>query len=147
MKAIDRPFTKIINGSTQFVIPVFQRDYRWTEAQREKLWRDILHIAQAETARGHFIGSVVCVSTGDSSAGFTRWLLIDGQQRALTLMLLPAALREHIVPTGWEGTEDRPTAGRTGDASLARIVQRADVGGVGELVIPESQVQPLHARS
>src|SRR3989442_14220460 len=27
MKAIDRPFTKIINGTTQFVIPVFQRDY------------------------------------------------------------------------------------------------------------------------
>lgn len=31
MKAIDRPFTKIINGTTQFVIPVFQRDYGWTE--------------------------------------------------------------------------------------------------------------------
>jgi uncharacterized protein with ParB-like and HNH nuclease domain len=79
MKAIDRPFTKIINGSTQFVIPVFQRDYRRTEAQCHQLWRDILHIAQDETARGHFIGSVVHVSTGDSSAGFTRWLLIDGQ--------------------------------------------------------------------
>ena len=31
MKAIDRPFTKIIDGTTQFVIPVFQRDYNWTE--------------------------------------------------------------------------------------------------------------------
>jgi uncharacterized protein with ParB-like and HNH nuclease domain len=46
MKALDRPFTKITNGSTQFVIPVFQRDYRWTQAQCEQLWRDILHIAQ-----------------------------------------------------------------------------------------------------
>ena len=54
MKVIGRPFTKIINGSTQFVIPVFQRDYRWSEAQCEQLWRDILHIAQDETARGHF---------------------------------------------------------------------------------------------
>jgi hypothetical protein len=27
MKAIDRPFTKVINGTTQFVIPVFQRDW------------------------------------------------------------------------------------------------------------------------
>jgi hypothetical protein len=79
MKAIDRPFTKIINGSTQFVIPVFQRDYRWTEPQCEQLWRDILHIAQGETARGPFIGAVVDVLTGDSSAGFTRWLLIEGQ--------------------------------------------------------------------
>ncbi|MGO9465724.1 MAG: hypothetical protein ACLQIB_37715 [Isosphaeraceae bacterium] len=29
MKAIDRPFTKIINGATQLVIPVFQWHYRW----------------------------------------------------------------------------------------------------------------------
>ena len=33
MKAIDRPFFNIINGTTQFIIPVFQRDYRWTEQQ------------------------------------------------------------------------------------------------------------------
>ena len=69
MKAIDRPFTKITNASTQFVIPVFQPDYRWTEAQCEQLWRDILHIAQDEAARGNFIGSVVCVFTGDSGKG------------------------------------------------------------------------------
>jgi len=31
MKAIDRPFTKITKGTTQFVIPIFQRDYGWTE--------------------------------------------------------------------------------------------------------------------
>jgi uncharacterized protein with ParB-like and HNH nuclease domain len=82
------------------VIPVFQRDYRWTEAQCEQLWRDILHIAQDETARGHFIGSVVYVFTGDSSAGFTRWLLIDGQQRLTTLALLLVARREHVAATG-----------------------------------------------
>jgi uncharacterized protein with ParB-like and HNH nuclease domain len=28
MKAVNSPFTKIINGTTQFVVPVFQRDYR-----------------------------------------------------------------------------------------------------------------------
>ena len=114
MRAIDRPFTRIINGSTRFVIPVFQRDYRWAEAQCGQLWRDILHIAQGETPRGHFIGSVVYVSTGDSSAGFTRWLLIDGQQRLTTLTLLVAALREHIPTTGWKGTADSPTATRIG---------------------------------
>ena len=112
MKAIDRPFTKIINGSTQFVVPVFQRDYRWSDAQCEQLWRDILLIAQDETTRGHFMGSVVYVSTGDTSAGFTRWLLIDGQQRVTTLTLLLAALRDHIIATGWKGTEDSPTATR-----------------------------------
>ena len=88
MKAIDRPFTKIINGTTQFVIPVFQRDYSWTESHCEQLWNDILQIAADPTDRAHFLGSFVYISTGDSSAGFTRWLLIDGQQRVTTLTLL-----------------------------------------------------------
>lgn len=112
MKAIDAPFTKIINGTTQFVIPVFQRDYRWSETVCEQLWRDLLHIARDKTSRGHFMGSVVYVSTGDSTAGFTRWLLIDGQQRVTTLTLLMAALRDHIAATGWKGGEDSPTAKR-----------------------------------
>ena len=122
MKAIDRPFTKIINGTTQFVIPVFQRDYNWTEAQCEQLWKDILQIAVDQTNRAHFLGSIVYVSTGDSSAGFTRWLLIDGQQRVTTLTLLLTALRDHIHATSWTGTEDGPTATRV-DAYFLKNVQ------------------------
>lgn len=112
MKAIDRPFTKIINGTTQFVIPVFQRDYSWAEAECEQLWKDIIQIGTDHTDRGHFLGSVVYVATGDSSAGFTRWLLIDGQQRVTTLTLLLAVLRDHIRESGWTGTENGPTAKR-----------------------------------
>ena len=33
MKAINRPFTEIINGNRQFIIPVFQRDFSWTREQ------------------------------------------------------------------------------------------------------------------
>lgn len=122
MKAIDRPFTKIINGTTQFVIPVFQRDYNWTEAECEQLWHDVLAIGSAPADRGHFLGSVVYVSTGDSAAGFTRWLLIDGQQRVTTLTLLMAALRDHIADTGWKGSEDGPTAKRV-EAYFLKNVQ------------------------
>ena len=112
MNAIDCPFAKIINGTSQFLIPVFQRDYSWNEAECEQLWRDILQIAADRTTRGHFLGSVVHISTGDTSAAFTRWLLIDGQQRLTTLTLLLAALRNHIIESGWSGTEDGPTAKR-----------------------------------
>ena len=122
MKAIDRPFTKLINGTTQFVIPVFQRDYNWTESHCEQLWNDILQIAADPTDRAHFLGSIVYISTGDSSAGFTRWLLIDGQQRVTTLTLLFAALRDHIQQTGWTGGEDGPTATRV-EAYFLKNVQ------------------------
>lgn len=122
MKAIDRPFTKIINGTMQFVIPVFQRDYNWTEAHCDQLWKDIVQIGRDPTDRGHFLGSVVYVPTGDSSAGFTRWLLIDGQQRLTTLTLLLVALRDHIADSGWSGSADGPTAKRI-DAYFLKNLQ------------------------
>ena len=112
MNALDCPFVKIINGTSQFLIPVFQRDYSWNEAECEQLWLDILQIASDPTNRGHFLGSVVHISTGDTSAAFTRWLLIDGQQRLTTLTLLLSALRDHIHESKWSGTEDGPTAKR-----------------------------------
>ena len=113
MKAIDRPFVTIINGSSQFVIPVFQRDYTWqAEPQCLQLWRDVVRASQRESTNGHFLGSVVYIATGDNSAGFTRWLLIDGQQRLTTLTLLLIALRDFLHDTKWIGNDDSPTAKR-----------------------------------
>lgn len=126
MKAIDRPFTKIINGITQFVIPVFQRDYSWTEAECEQLWKDVTEIARDASERGHFLGSVVYISTGDTSAGFTRWLLIDGQQRVTTLVLLLTALRDHIEESGWTGADDGPTAKRVDAYFLKNVQEEGD---------------------
>lgn len=101
MKAEHNFFPKIIGGALQFVIPVFQRDYSWGEENCRQLWKDVLLIAEAPGDRGHFIGSVVYVQSGEGSASFPRWLLIDGQQRMTTLTLLMAALRDHITETGW----------------------------------------------
>lgn len=127
MKAIDRPFTKIINGASQFVIPVFQRDYTWqAEPQCSQLWRDVIRAAHQSGAHGHFLGSVVYIATGDSTAGFTRWLLIDGQQRLTTLTLLLLALRDHIRETGWKGDEDAPTPKRIEAYYLKNIQEEGD---------------------
>ncbi len=122
MKAVDRPFTQIVNGSSQFIIPVFQRDYSWTEAQCEQLWNDILTVAARESTKGHFLGSVVYVPTRASSAGFTQWLLIDGQQRVTTLSLLLAALRDHILEAEWNGGADDPTSKKI-DAYFLKNIQ------------------------
>ncbi|MEY9575923.1 putative transport protein [Bradyrhizobium diazoefficiens] len=143
MKAIDRPFTKIINGITQFVIPVFQRDYSWTEAECEQLWKDVTEIASDPSERGHFLGSVVYISTGDTSAGFTRWLLIDGQQRVTTLVLLLTALRDHIEESGWSGAADGPTAKRV-DAYFLKNVQE-EGGRLHKLVLRRHDQATLKA--
>lgn len=150
MQAVDRPFTKIINGATQFIIPVFQRDYSWSEENCLQLWQDILAVGNGEVDRSHFIGSVVYVSTGDSSAGFTKWLLIDGQQRVTTLTLLLVALRDHIRETGWVGSQDGPTAKRIdayflrnvqeeGDREAKLVLRRRDDLDLKSLILGEDQ--------
>jgi predicted transport protein len=126
MKAQHVFFPKILNGASQFLIPVFQRDYRWEEENCRRLWTDILAIADAPGKRGHFIGSVVYIQTEDSSATFTRWLLIDGQQRVTTITLLLTALRDHIRETGWSGGEGSPTAKRLNAYFLRNTEEEGD---------------------
>jgi len=125
MQAINRLFTQLINGTIQFIIPVFQRDYSWGIQQCQQLWNDIIRTAQIDSERGHFLGSIVYVATGDTAAGFTRWLVVDGQQRLATLTLLLTALRDHIRETSWTGGgEDSPTVQRI-DAYFLKNIQES----------------------
>ena len=95
MEANKRRFAELVGGSVQFVIPVFQRDYNWAEEQCEQLWDDIERSGRSDEG-DHFFGPVVYISTKGGGAAFTRWLLIDGQQRMTTVSLLMAALRDHF---------------------------------------------------
>ena len=108
MDAVSRPFSQIINGAKQFVIPVFQRDYSWGREQCLQMWSDIRN-SRGEGPNNHFLGSFVYVE-GNAGAAFSSWLVIDGQQRITTLTLLMVALRDHISETKWSGEE--PTVGR-----------------------------------
>ena len=101
MQAVSQSLTKLIDGRVQYVIPVFQRDYSWTEEQCAQLWKDVLEVASAPPPTRHFVGSIVYASTDDTAAHLPRWLLIDGQQRLTTVMLLAAALRDHLDDTGY----------------------------------------------
>ena len=94
MEANKRRYTELVGGSVQFVIPVFQRDYKWDQEHCQQLWDDIQRVAEGADDAEHFFGPVVYVSTQGQSAAFTKWLLIDGQQRMTTVMLLMAAVRD-----------------------------------------------------
>lgn len=110
MHAQHRRFSDILMGNAiQFIIPVFQREYRWREENCEQLWKDVIRVGSDTSLPEHFVGSVVYIGAADNAAGFNRWLLIDGQQRVTTLTLLLTALRDHIRETGWEGDDNSPT--------------------------------------
>lgn len=95
MKAIQSNLLKFIADSSQFVIPIYQRTYSWTEAECLQLWQDILRAGANDKIGAHFIGSVVYVQEGQYSVSAQSPLLvIDGQQRLTTITLLLSALSE-----------------------------------------------------
>lgn len=97
MKATETNLLKFLHKSPQFVIPIYQRNYSWTEAQCQQLWSDLLRAGRDDNINGHFIGSIVYVERGLSTVTTQEALLvIDGQQRLTTSTLLIAALAEHF---------------------------------------------------
>lgn len=97
MKATEANLLKFLRKSPQFVIPIYQRNYSWTDAQCQQLWSDLLRAGRDDNINGHFIGSIVYVERGLSTVTTQEALLvIDGQQRLTTSTLLIAALAEHF---------------------------------------------------
>ena len=75
-------------ADTQFIIPVYQRNYDWTETQCKLLLDDILAAGLSDKIIAHFIGSIVYIHDGEYLASGIRELaIIDGQQRLTTVTL------------------------------------------------------------
>lgn len=106
MKATEAKLLAFLQKSPQFVIPIYQRTYSWTEKQCRQLWDDILRAGSSDTIAVHFIGSIVYVEQGLSQVTHQAPLLvIDGQQRLTTVSLLIEALARAI------GEDDPPVDG------------------------------------
>ncbi len=74
---------------TQFVIPVYQRNYDWTTGQCKQLLDDIIEVGISKKMNAHFIGSIVYVHDDVYTASRIKELtVIDGQQRLTTLTLV-----------------------------------------------------------
>lgn len=104
MKATETNLLKFLQGTRQFIIPIYQRTYSWTQPQCQQLWNDILRAGADEDVSGHFIGSVVYVERGlYTITSVPQVLVIDGQQRLTTVTLLLAALGRVIEERGLSG--------------------------------------------
>lgn len=81
------------SNKTQFVIPVYQRNYDWSTSQCRQLLDDILEVGTSSKMNAHFIGSVVYVHDDVyTSSRIKELTVIDGQQRLTTLTLIYIAL-------------------------------------------------------
>jgi uncharacterized protein with ParB-like and HNH nuclease domain len=102
MKASEINLNRFLSQTdTQFVIPVYQRNYDWTEAQCKQLLTDILAAGATEKVNAHFIGSIVYIHDDVYSASGIRELsIIDGQQRLTTITLIYIALYRLLKSIG-----------------------------------------------
>ena len=97
MKATEAKFIEFLKKSPQFVIPIYQRTYSWTERECRQLWDDILRTGNNDAIAAHFVGSVVYIEQGLYQVITPPALLvIDGQQRLTTVMLILEALARRV---------------------------------------------------
>ncbi len=97
MKATEAKLLDFLKKSPQFVIPIYQRTYSWTEKECRQLWDDIVRCGSSDKIAVHFVGSIVYVESGLSLVTHQAPLLvIDGQQRLTSISLLLAALAKAV---------------------------------------------------
>ena len=100
MKATEAKLLDFLKKSPQFVIPIYQRTYSWTEPECRQLWDDILRAGGDDEISAHFVGSIVYIEKGlYQVSSQTPLLVIDGQQRLTTVSLIIEALARHLGET------------------------------------------------
>lgn len=100
MEAAEAKIQKVLEGNKQFLVPDDHRHYSWREEQWQTLWQDLLELLQDADAKPHFFGSIVTSHTWSAPDGVEKRLLIDGQQRLTTLLVLLALLRDLARKSG-----------------------------------------------
>lgn len=83
-------FTGYLSAGKQFVIPEYQRGYKWDNQQIVQLLKDINHFEYVEgTEMFYCLQNITLVKTSDDD-----YNVVDGQQRLTTLVLLLSFLGE-----------------------------------------------------
>lgn len=94
LTADDTTVGTFLQAQERFRVPLYQRDYAWTEDQVDELWEDIQAVVNGEREH-HFLGAITIKSIGNEE-----FELIDGQQRLCTLMMLLSAIRKGVEARG-----------------------------------------------
>ena len=85
-------------SAKQYVVPSYQRNYVWTQAEQwEPLWDDLMALTEriraGSSQHAHFLGTIITRQLDAPSGYINPWSVVDGQQRLTTLLILIAAAR------------------------------------------------------
>ena len=89
-------------GESVFVIPFFQRAYKWRSKQLDALNQDVLGLLD-ERADAHFLGAIIMHGHRTKPSETAIYELIDGQQRITTLYLYVCAFVKFLCEKNRHG--------------------------------------------
>ena len=99
----NRTFKDLFTGTVRFEIPFFQRGYAWEKKQWDQLFLDLQEQIIDELSSGytidqveHFFGPIVVLEKVGDEPALKQFLVIDGQQRIVTVYLLLGIIRESL---------------------------------------------------
>lgn len=103
MKASQAKISKLIGYSEkQFIIPIYQREYKWGKSNIERLIDDLEDIDINESNQNHFLNSIVYSKIEENphasyvGSRVEKYYIIDGQQRITTISLFLIAIRNFL---------------------------------------------------
>ena len=79
-------FLTLLTGIKQYQIPIYQRNYAWSNADCKKLLEDIIENGKQGNPN-HYVGSII-LKKETNPAGVDLYSVIDGQQRITTISIL-----------------------------------------------------------
>jgi hypothetical protein len=85
---------KLLAGEVFFVIPYFQRPYRWTSKRVDQLHEDVIRIDEEDDS--HFLGAIIVHGRQTMPSDPGMYDVIDGQQRVTTAFLYVAAVIKNM---------------------------------------------------
>ena len=107
MQAKEEQLRKLLRTDNRYQIPLWQRQYSWGKHQWESLWEDIVKTADnASNETGvmsHFFGALILSENVQQKKHVndpTEVIVIDGQQRLTTSMIVLAAIRDVLDQDG-----------------------------------------------
>jgi uncharacterized protein with ParB-like and HNH nuclease domain len=114
MKASQAKLSKLIGHSEkQFIVPIYQRSYKWTKSNITQYINDLEEIDLVVPDQTHFLNSIVYSKVNDNELAsaignrLEKYHIIDGQQRLTTTTLYLIAIRNILQEKDDTKTADR----------------------------------------
>lgn len=93
MKASETKLQFLLEGTKQYVIPLFQRQYSWGHSQWKALLDDICELYDDSNPKDHFMGAIVTMPGQTRPEGVSKYSVIDGQQRLTTFYIILSVIK------------------------------------------------------